>query len=380
MVYLTNTEIQDFVNKAQNKIADLSSLLVERGGNLPSALYLLLELSDFIECLDDVNNTLSEEDVIKYVHAYNHRANLNSIAYLLMTGIEVNLITGGSGLSLPITTADISDYITATNALIGQFAHNGLKSIQPAIGYIGFRSNEKYHINKTMYDKLYAITYPYTAPTVGLTLTASGDISPYGFYELGTSIATVTLQGSYTLNSGKSVYYYQYNKNGSLFTSPVVTPLSTDPVNSATDTNITSNTTYQFEANFEDGGALLASQSIIFKQPMFYGVIVRNDVPTVIPSTLTKIVRDKGAFALSFTMAAGNTSLSGGNETTPIAIFPAAWGNPISAKVGVYEFITDWTFANSTMFAADGITVLNIITGTFNNTVEGLVEFNFNFN
>lgn len=380
MVYLNNNLVTTFVNKAQNKIADLSTLLVQRGGNLPAALHLLLELSDFIECLDDPYNTWTLVDVLNWIDVYNHRANLNAISFLLMTGIEVNLITGGGSLSLPITSNDVSDFDIAVNRVVRGFPHNSLNSIQPNLGLPGYVATERYHINRTMYDKLYDFTYPFTAPVIGLTLTPFTASNTFGYYELGTVLASAALQGSITLNSGRSVLYYRYKKNGVYSTAAVNAPVLTNPITVYTDTNISANTIYTFETSFEVGGILTTTKNIGFRQAMFFGI---RDRATAAQTTgivdYTKVIRDAGNMNLSFTLAAGNTLLPDSQQIVPVAIFPASWGLPTSIKVGVYEFITDWIFTAGTIISPNGVDIYNVNVGTFKNAIEGNVKFNISF-
>lgn len=388
IVYPNNPEIQEFVVKAQNKIADLSTLLVERGGYLPDALYLLLELSDFIECLDDSNNTFLEEQIIEWIHIYNHRANLNDISFLPITGIEVNIATGGITIGLPINTTNISDYITATNALIRATEHNTLSAIQPLFGYPGYNPNERYHLNKAMYDHLFNLVYPFTDPTVGISKVVNlASTWPNGYFELGLTLTSITLQGVINLNSGGAVNYYRYKKNGTIITgSQVNAPDLNNPIVTSIENTVSanSNITYTFEADFVNGGLKTATTQVLFRQPMYYGIYTRNEINASNVQTLTKLVQDKQTTNLTFVVPTGNTALEYPVSKAMVIFIPGSWGNPVTMDSRGFPYLNDWVFTNQTMTLANGTTMSGIL-GVFGSTAptgqtEGTTTFTMKFN
>lgn len=378
IVYPDNTEIQEFVTKAQNKIADLSTFYVERGGDMCNELLLLLELSDFIECLDDPYNEWEEELIIKWIHGYNHRANLNSIVYLPLTGIEVTVVKDANSIGLPIRVSDISDYYPITNSLINAALHNNLSGIQPVLGYMGSNPTERYHLNKAMYDYLYNMMYPFIAPTVGLSVAFTPlATSLSGYYELGTSITKAVLQGSLVLNSGESINYYRYKRNGIAYAGfQVNNPSLENAILPYTDnTPIKTNTSFSFDVDFSQGGLKSAFFQVQFRQPMYYGVCQRNLITPQTAVTLTKYIGDRASMPLTFTVPTGNTELPYNTSKAMVVFIPFSWGAPYSMIVSSFDFISGWRFSNQIMTLADGTTQPGIL-GIYDTQTEGVTTFN----
>lgn len=357
IVYPNNTEIQEFVTKAQNKIADLSTLYVERGGYLPDGLTLLLELSDFIECLDNPQNSFLEDTIISWIHVYNHRANLNEITFLSLTGVEVNIITGTGNNGLSITTSDISDYIFVTNSLIQSTQHNTLAGIQPVFGYPGAIATERYHINKAMYDYLYNLAFPYLAPTISL-ITTSAPING-SLLEMGVDVSNITLQGAFVLNSGATLQQYRYLKDGVVVST--VNPNAGDVVIDYTDytPETLADITYTFEATFLNGGIKQVSKVIKFRQPMMAGVFLREQLQTpeaFLPSIVgTYYIGDRQNMNVTVQFPVGNSELSYNASSAMYIFIPESWGIPTGmVQQGAFNYINDWVFTNVTMQLGNG--------------------------
>lgn len=370
LVYGDNANVITFVNRAQNKIAELGELIATELED-EYHLQMAIELSDFLESLYSKYNTWTLVQVLRYIDFWNTRANLNNKPFIQITNYQVN-INSGQPSSFDINTAVFQALLT--------FPHNSLFALQGGI------EGERYHLTKTqrawLICQMAKTPCPdIIQPAVGLSIVTDGLLWISGYYELGTTITNTTLYGSFQLNSGRSILSYNYLRNAVIL-SNTITPNILDPVPSYNDTTpISSDLTFEFTANFELGGVKSQVAQIRFKQPMFYGTKQRSLALATNPYQFTKDVRNVGSMNLQFILPVGNSLLNGGNEITPVVVFPRIWGNPTSVKVGVYDFITDWTFTNSTMLATDGITTFDIIKGVFTpvDAVEGTVEFNFNF-
>jgi hypothetical protein len=375
-IYKNNAEIVKFLNRAQSKIADLSTLLVERGMDECDSLYLLLELSDFIESLDSCYCDWTEDHILAYIHEYNHRANLNGIPYINFTSFTTVVLIGNNGsINLPITTGDIVDFIPAVNDILSKFPHNNLALIQ------GGTPTERYHLSKKMYDYLDALVNPKVASTVRLRLSTSMVSWPSGYFELGTSISSIELIGSIEYNSYKQATYFEYKQNGVVVSSRVNNPKPLQQPNRVTATGpITKDKVYSFSALFDDG-LKEDLQYIRFRQPMYYGTIKKNTPLANITSKLiqgTKDVRDKGEFNLNFNVPVGNTLINNDTYLCPYVFIPASWGKFTSAINASFDFSTDWIATPVTMPLLDGASENGLFI-IYPTQIEGVATFKFNW-
>lgn len=374
-IYTNNSVILAFLNKAQQKIASLSTSIVDKGGDDYESMQLALELSDFIENLDSCYCDWKEEDIIRWIHEYNHRADLNSIPYVDITGYSTKIVINGGSFGLPITTNDVSDYITTTNTLIRNTPHNSLLSLQ------GGSLSERYHVTKQMYDYLDNLLNPKIGSTVSLQVNASGIVFPSGYYELGTSISLTTLSAYITYNTYKQASYFEYTKNGALIGVRNITPGKSEQPNSYTDyTTLTSDTTYRFNAQFPDG-IKSDFKNVLFRQPMYYGLIENNASGSYIMDkaiTGTKDVRDRGEMSLTYNIPAGNTSITDGSYLCPYLFVPYDWGKFSTAFNSIFDFASDWTAIQTSMRLADG-SLANGLLITYHTQIEGVTTFKFNW-
>jgi hypothetical protein len=370
-VYTNNTEITTFLNRAQQKIASLSSIIVEHGGDSLNDLLLLLELSDFIESLDSCYCEWEEEDILRWIHEYNHRANLYSIPYIEFTGF-VSILIGGSGLGLPITTHDISDYIIETNILIRATPHNELSGLQ------GGTIDERYHVTKQMYDYLDALLNVKVDSTVSLTVNTNTIGWPSGYYELGTTINGVDLLGAVQYNYYKQASYFEYKRNNLVVGARNSNPGKLEQPNHYVDnTPLSTDTTYSFNAQFPTG-LKTATRSIYFKQPMYYGLIKHNE-QTVAKAILgTKNVRDVGEMTIDFNIPVGNTLINNNAYLVPYIFIPFSWGRFSTAYSGIFDFATDWISTKVSMPLVNGTSVDGLLL-VYPTQIEGLNTFKFNW-
>ena len=366
--YSNNTQIVEFINKAQNKIAQLGAILADEPLNNRSEA-LLLDLSDFLESLDSIYNNWSELDIIRYIHFWNKRADLNNIPYVQITAYNVSIVLGTGGGSMGDLEASIRD-------ILSRFPHNNLQNLQ------GGTSRERYHLTKAMYDWVVCQQNKtpcpeVIAPTVTLTKNSNGIIWPSGFYEMGSQVSVSSLQGAINLNSGINISYYRYLRNR-IELGKVLAP-GTNPISSITDrTTVTQDTSYTFEAEFENGGVKSDVKQISFRQPMYSGILMRNTVSAQTAITLTKNVIERQYMEILFSLPEGNTSVAIGQDFTPIIFIPFSFGIPSSIKVLEYEFKTDWSFTQEIMTLVDGTTQQGYL-GVYNKTFEGDTTFKFTF-
>lgn len=364
MNYINNTEITTFILKAQNKIADLATELVNRGGDDHEILHLLLALSDFIECLDSPFTNWKERDILRWTHEYNQRADLNSIPFYQITSYITEIVTGNGGINLPITVADISDYVPTTNQLIRATPHNLLNNLQ------GGNSTERYHITKEMYDFLYNLIHPFVAPTVGLS------ILPTGYQEKGITISAVDLQGSYALNGGGSILSYRYKRLGRTPSDILTSGVGSTIPSYTSHEDVTVDTTFRFEATFQTGGIKTADQTLRFVPPIYYGVALKGASIATIKG-LTKLVEaPSNGKSYSFTLPSNNTTVPTNQIRVPYLLLPKVLGTPARMDVATFNTINDWTITSVVVTLANGLMedywrceFNNTVTGTFITTV-----------
>lgn len=368
--YPDNETIDTFINRVQNKIADLSSLIVERGGYIPEALYLLLELSDFLECLTSDYNLWSLDTIYKYVQIYNERADLNSIPYLDILGFSTEILTGtGTGIGLPITTSDISDFISSTNTLITQTPHNTLANIQ------GGNSTERYHLTLAEITFLRNLINPFISPTVALTLSTVPNVV---WHEKGTSVTLTTLQGSYSLNSGGSLTSYIYRRVGG--TPEVIGSGTNSTIPQLVHTTpVISTTTFRFEATFNQGGTIMDSKQVRFTPPIFFGIANRGASTNTIKN-LTKVIEDPSINprTFSYSLPSDNTTRPSNTQVVPYLLVPKSKGTPSKFEIGVFDTYPDWIITSASVTLQDN-TDEPYWRCEFKNTVVGSYDFKTTF-
>jgi hypothetical protein len=366
--YANNEEIVIFFRKAQHKIAQLGKLVADEKES-DSARQLLLDLSNFLESLDSPYMTWEEKDIIRFIHFWNRKAGLINIPFIQFTDYKVFINQPGTGTDIP----DISGLI---DEALRRFPHNNLARLQ------GGSTGEFYHLSKAEYDwvrcQMGQTPCPtFSPPSVSLTITPNIIPFPSGYYELGTAVTLVTLQGGILLNGGGKTKSYFYRKQGVEI--PETRVLNREQVNPFVDrSSIKVDTTYTFEATFEIGDPKSDSKSIFFRQPMYYGVLTRSNITPDNAIKQSKDVRDKGYMELTFVLPEGNTTLPVGQDKTCLVFFPASWGIPSSIKVLDFEFKTDWEFTPHKMKLADNSLVDGTL-GVFKNQSEGPVTFKFSF-
>lgn len=117
MAYINQTEIDNFINKAQQKIAALGVIIAEateNGTDYDAEMLLSNELDDLISSLIDPWLDWQEKDIMRYIHYYNNKAKLTDYAYINIPALRmevvwpVSVVSGGE-----VTQAELDAEIAA---------------------------------------------------------------------------------------------------------------------------------------------------------------------------------------------------------------------------------------------------------------------------
>jgi hypothetical protein len=368
MKFEDNNEIIEFLGKAQSKIGELGTYIASRKHDKSSA-DLCKELTYVIKAFVSPYNNWSLGTALDIVNYYNVKAELNNVPYLNVVGYDIKSIKivqgGGSNIS---SVYDIEDYAVETNKLITNSTHNNLKGLQ------GGKKTEYYHVDKKMYDWIMSQVYPFIPPVVTLSISPSTTV-----YEKGTSIGSVTLSGGYTLNSGKSVVSAKYYKGDDL--------LATNSPDTATNNFIdnsvvSSDTTYKYKVEFEEGGSKEASKTIKFVAS-YYSYLANGTTPVVDlkNSDLTNNNKVTGVkpsqINQAFTLASGNATAT--NPNYPRLLIPKSYGLIVKILVDnnpSFDYISDWEVSTIDITLADN-TKEEYYVYKFKEATEGTFNFNF---
>jgi hypothetical protein len=198
----------------------------------------------------------------------------------------LNLVYG------PVTAASVSGLTQFVLNLLsaqpsGVTAHNDLTGIQK----IGTGAGV-WHLDDFYKDKFVSLFAQ--AASVGLTL------SPSGAQELGTTLLSVTLLGSYNAGTEAAPTGSRYKRNGSPLAGPF-TPPTLSP--SATATNLIATTTLRYEVDFPDSGSRAAESTIPFYAPSYYGAVATPTPSTVNLQNLGKNIWAPAGRRLTFNCA-----------------------------------------------------------------------------
>ena len=117
MAYINQIEINNFINKAQQKIALLGSAIAtatEDDLNYDDELALSDELSSLINSLIDPWIDWEEKDIMRYIHFYNNKAKITDIPYSDIPKLRMQVVwpqvIGGNG---DVTQGDLDAEIAA---------------------------------------------------------------------------------------------------------------------------------------------------------------------------------------------------------------------------------------------------------------------------
>jgi hypothetical protein len=336
-MYINNETIVAFINKAQNKIADLASLIVERNGD-DALLNTLLQLSDFLDALDDVYNDWSEDYIITAIDYYSTVANLNLIPILDIAPYSSSIIViNNKEVGAVTSVKNLHDFNSEVQKLIDSTIHNSTKQLQ------GGRTEEYYHLTREAYDKLMLLIYPFTNPTVSISKVSSIPSSVAGIYEKGKTITQYSIAPSIQINSGEEIVTLTYYKDNEVIGTLTKDYATSNFVYNGT---ITSKVNFKLIASFLKGAPVQSVLlPVVFSPPVFYTVEKRTS-NFISPTKM--VVNKSNGINITMTAPAGNAISS-----DPVVFkfkLPKEWGIPTSiGNNGLpYNFISSFKRSDST--------------------------------
>lgn len=347
---------QEFISKAYNKVATLGDEYIQTEGNTDlrdSGLDLMM-FSNQLEQEESLWTPITVQQYIDYLSA---TLELNRIPYISICGCEHVIVKDGNG------TIDEDWLREFVLNIIRNFPHNQLAGLQG-----GKAIDEYYHVTKDMWDKLNEVIF--TAPTISLTATYNNQPIP-AVNERGVLLTPIQLIPSVILNSGKSIQKVRYYKNGVQLGAEITNNFLVPKSDSV---GIKNDTTYTIEIDFEVGGTLTASTTILFGLPVWHGLAL-GDATTADIQILTKrVVLPTKSLDFTFIFPDGNV-----NDETPLyayALVPEGFGTLTKAleyNNPSFNGIEDWITNNTVVTLADGFITpyklekfKNITQGTFN--------------
>ena len=98
-VYSTevNTEIINFLSRAQTKIAEISAEIADKVSkrrayeSYREQLEMAWELECFIDALDNNYNSWTEAEIVRYVHYWDNRAKIRNYPYVFRERFNVRI-------------------------------------------------------------------------------------------------------------------------------------------------------------------------------------------------------------------------------------------------------------------------------------------------
>jgi hypothetical protein len=365
-MYTNNDQIVTFINKAQNKVAEISTKMVLSKNH--DDVELAIELLDFIENLDNEWCPWSETEISQHIEYYNNKAELNIIPFLQITGYNVSIYTGNSSEAVSIRSVDdIPDYRTKTKNLITSTSHNEFKGLQ------GGKVGEMYHFTASQHAKLLSLIF--TQPTVNINLLSTIPSATNGVFEKGTTITNFRVLGSTVVNDAGI-----HNTSKYLIGATVLATHSGDDINKVYEhtSPITSTTTIKYQATYTEGSMKETSTQIKFELPYYSALDTVGKSFTGL--TKTKVLVSKPSQVnISYNIPTGNATSS--NPVLPYAFFPASWGNVSSIGAnGIFVFDYLGSFIKSTVVVTlpDGSSE-NYNKYEYSVATQGNMSFNFKF-
>lgn len=235
----------------------------------------------------------------------------------------------------------------------------------PTITAIGGVASGSTFNNVPITEMLTKILYPYTKPTISISVTPNG-----GVYEKGTSVSVTALKVTATKKSSDIASVVA--KQGST----VITTLTENVAEGGTfnvlpsgGISLTANTTFTGTVTDVDNGSNSASTSQFnFVDPYYYGVIADGTViDGTIVNSLTKDIKAKGTKSYSYTTE---------GECMVIA-YPASYGVIKSAlDPNNFENIASYTKHEVEVTTASGVKVSYYV---YVKTVSTVTDFTIKY-
>jgi hypothetical protein len=367
-MYTNSEQIVTFLNKAQSKVAELSTQMVLSKNH--DNVELAIEILDFMENLDNEWCPWSEEEISQHIDYYNSKAALNVIPFLQIIGYSVSVSTGttteSSGISIS-SVDDIPDYKTKTKGLITSTSHSEFKGLQ------GGKTGEMYHFTASQHAKLLALIF--TQPTVNINLLSTIPSATNGVFEKGTSVTNFRVLGSTVVNDAGKHVSSKY-----LIGTTVLATYIGDDINNVYEhtSSITANTTIKYQATYTEGSMKETSTQIKFELPYYSALDTTGKSFTAL--TKTKVLVSKPSQAnIAYNIPTGNATSN--TPVLPYAFFPASWGNVTSIGANglfTFDYLGSFTKTTVSVTLADGSSE-NYNKYEYGVATQGNMTFNFKF-
>lgn len=206
----------------------------------------------------------------------------------------------------------------------------------------GYGIGTSFPTDKTVVEMLDGLLYPYTLPSVSLSMNPSASVKEYG-----NPISSVILSANITKKSN-DIVKIEYYKNGSLIKTNT-SLVNGNSVDTYTDsTGVNSTTTYSVKLYDSKPNSVTSSSSFTYVYPMYIGsVTMLNPTETDIKSMTKKIVT-KSNQSMSYTISSSRFCFA----------YPSSYGNIVSIKdPNNFEMINSFTKTVSTFTMLDGLSV-----------------------
>lgn len=257
------------------------------------------------------------------------------VSWSQIIGIPGNLVYG------PLTPGSITGFTVAVQALIdaspgGASAHVELTGVDVVVKPGEVSPTGQKHLSAQVATDLLALLYPYVPPTVSLSL------SPSGLQELGTTVAVVTLDGGFVVNSDAAPTVGLYKQDGVTFLTQV-----SGIGDATTRTNVAATSVFVFQAVFPTSGTKTVSVTYPFVAPTFYGATATTAPSEATVEAGTKQLWERAARSLVIACAGTHPFFAEPQSNGIRTQFMDGFGNDITS---------DLVRVSVTYTLADGVT------------------------
>lgn len=206
----------------------------------------------------------------------------------------------------------------------------------------GYGVGTSFPTDKTVVEMLDGLLYPYTLPSVSLSMNPSSSVKEYG-----NSISSVILSANITKKSN-DIVKIEYYKNGSLIktNTSLVNGNSVDTYTDSTGVNGT--TTYSVKLYDSKPNSVTSSSSFTYVYPMYIGSVSNlNPIETDIKA-MTKLIKIKGNQSNSYTISSSRFCFA----------YPTSYGNLTSIlDPNGFEMLSSFTKTTSNFTMLDGLSI-----------------------
>lgn len=206
----------------------------------------------------------------------------------------------------------------------------------------GYGIGTSFPTDKTIVEMLDGLLYPYTLPSVSLSMNPSASVKEYG-----NPISSVILSAN-IIKKSSDIVKIEYYKNGSLIKTN--TSLANgNSVDTYTDsTGVNSTTTYSVKLYDSKPNSVTSSSSFTYVYPMYIGSLSMLNPTESDVKAMTKRIVTKGNQSISYTISSSRFCFA----------YPSSYGNIVSIKdPNNFEMINSFTKTVSTFTMLDGLSV-----------------------